>query len=287
MSLKAPVVSSAAPMAPFASRIGRVAIRALYRELAAYPTPGLVSLVDSGSHMDMDAKTFMRSLFALRHYFCVIAAAGASQSPFSVLQTLGRGAETRMLVATQGVNTHRGAIFSLGLLAAAAGLLRRTQSSLTAETLCAAVGKHWGRAILDSASSAPSSHGSLMALHHGTGGARAEAAAGFPHLLQIGLPALQRALARTGDGEAAIVESFFSLMAVIPDTNLLYRAGPRGLAFANSEAQQFLDEGGVARRDWRQRAAALHQTFVNRNLSPGGSADLLAATLFVHQIAGR
>ena len=86
-----------------------------------YPKPGLVSLVDNGSHTDMNAATFMRSLFALRHYFAAICRAGAQAAPFSDLRRLGMAAERRMLAATGGVNTHRGAIFSIGLLCAASG----------------------------------------------------------------------------------------------------------------------------------------------------------------------
>ena len=284
MSLPSPLTLSAPAEAPFTKGVGRAAVRALYRELIAYPKPGLVSPVDTGSHTDMDATTFMRSLFTLRHYFCAIAAVGLFQPPFAVLQGLGRGAESRMLEATRGVNTHRGAIFSLGLIAAAAGLMRREQSSLHPATLGEVVRSHWGRAILDSSRMSPCSHGSLMARHHGVGGARAEAAAGFPHLLQVALPALRGALARTGDREAAAIQCFFTLLAVVPDTNLLYRAGPEGLVFARRAAQRFLDKGGVEQPDWQERALAVHRVFVRRNLSPGGSADLLAATLFVEEI---
>ena len=268
----------------FSSRIGRAAVGALYRELVAYPKPGLVSLVDNGSHIDMDAQTFMRSLFALRHYFCAITAVGLSAPPFSLLQALGRAAEARMLKATQGVNTHRGAIFSLGLLAAAAGLLRTAGRPATGPALSEVIRDHWGQAILDSGNTASPSHGSLVAHRYGVGGARIEAASGFPHLFQIGLPALQQALARTGDLEAASVHCFFSLMAVVPDTNLLYRAGEGGLTFAHAAAQYFLDKGGVEQVGWQRQALSIHQAFVSRRLSPGGSADLLTATLFVHRV---
>src|SRR6478736_3489767 len=100
--------------------IGRAAIRALHTELLLYPKPGLVSAIDNGAHDDMDAGTFLRSIFALRHYFKAIASAGAAGSPFPILQHLGIEAEQRMLRATGGVNTHRGGIFCMGLLAAAA-----------------------------------------------------------------------------------------------------------------------------------------------------------------------
>src|SRR3954462_2200459 len=98
------------PIAPVwaAAPIGRAAVRALYAELALSPKPGLVSPLDSGAHDDMDMTTFMRSLFALRGYFCAIAAAGAAGAAFPALQALGIAAERRMLEATRGINTHRG-----------------------------------------------------------------------------------------------------------------------------------------------------------------------------------
>jgi hypothetical protein len=106
---------------PLASRIGRLAIRSLYREVALAAKPGLVTPWGNGSHDDMDYATFMRSLHALRPYFPAIAACGSERPDFAPLQQLGIDAEADMLLATGGVNTHRGAIFNLGLLSAAAG----------------------------------------------------------------------------------------------------------------------------------------------------------------------
>jgi triphosphoribosyl-dephospho-CoA synthase len=102
----------------FAAHVARLAVRSLHTELALYPKPGLVSMVNSGSHRDMDVVTFMRSLFALRHYFRAITRAGADDPGFAALRTLGQGAEQKMLAATGGVNTDRGTIFSLGLFCA-------------------------------------------------------------------------------------------------------------------------------------------------------------------------
>src|SRR5215218_4760441 len=96
-----PASAALAPARPSQSVIiGRAAVRALYTELALSPKPGLVSPLDSGAHDDMDMTTFMRSLFALRGYFCAIAAAGAAGADFADLQALGIAAERRMLAAT-------------------------------------------------------------------------------------------------------------------------------------------------------------------------------------------
>ena len=109
-----------------------------------------------------------------------------------------------------------------------------------------------------------------------------EAAQGFPSVYEIGLPALRSgALMAPGDAEAARVQACFALIAALEDTNLLHRGGLSGLHLAQRAARGFLDDGGVGTRDWRERAQIVHQAFVARRLSPGGSADLLAMTLFV------
>ena len=123
----------------FAREVARLAVRSLHDELCLYPKPGLVSLVDNGSHDDMDATTFMRSLFSLRHYFRKICLAGWDDAPFAQLKQLGIAAEAAMLKATRGVNTHRGAIFSLGMLCATAGRARAQGTPMTPAALRAAM----------------------------------------------------------------------------------------------------------------------------------------------------
>jgi triphosphoribosyl-dephospho-CoA synthase len=264
----------------------RAALTALYQELCAYPKPGLVSLTDSGSHQDMDAMTFMRSLFSLRNYFRDITRAGAHAAGFDELQGLGLEAESHMLEATGNTNTHRGAIFTLGLLAAAAGFLSSTGQPLEGDALGHVVHERWGPPILRSVPSTPCSHGTFVASRYGAAGARQEAAAGFPHVFHIGLPTLSGCLSKGADFHSAVLQSFFGLMAVLPDTNLLFRGGARGLSWARTAAQSFLDKGGVYRENWREHALAIHHEMIARNLSPGGSADLLAATIFVRRLQG-
>jgi triphosphoribosyl-dephospho-CoA synthase len=131
--------------------IGRAATLALHDELALAPKPGLVTPTDTGSHTDMDARTFMRSLSALRGYFVRIAALGAEGAPFQDLQRCGIDAEARMLAATGGINTHRGAIFMLGLLCAAAGAAAVDGQSLNPTLLRDTLSTRWGHALHDRA----------------------------------------------------------------------------------------------------------------------------------------
>lgn len=185
-----------------------------------------------------------------------------------------------MFAATSGINTHRGAIFGLGLLCAAAGARAsgRVDFGLPLGTI---ISRLWGSSIFDGPVLLHS-HGSVARCRFAAGGARVEAATGFPSVYRIGLPALRKGrLAAPEDEEAARVEACFALIASVEDTNLLHRGGLDGLCFAQRATKRFLDEGGVGRQNWRARAQSVHESFVARRLSPGGSADLLAMTLFV------
>ena len=263
-----------------AGAIGDKAVSCLLSELETWPKPGLVSHVDNGSHDDMDADTFRKSASAIKPYFQHLADAAVGGCSMGRLRIIGRDAEEAMLAATSGVNTHRGAIFGLGLLCAAAGA---RAGGLVDPTLPlgGVVVRLWGGGILDGP--APlHSHGSAARRRFHAGGARVEAARGFPSVYQVGLPALRSAgRAVPDDPEAARVEACFALIASVEDTNLLHRGGLEGLHFARRATGRFLDEGGVRRAGWRARAQTIHEDFVIRRLSPGGSADLLAMTLFV------
>ena len=286
----APQAPSPAAQRRFAGEIARLAVGSLYAELCLYPKPGLVSLVDSGSHTDMNAATFMRSLFSLRHYFRSICLAGLNDAPFARLKQLGISAETAMLKATRGVNTHRGAIFSLGLLCAAAGRARAQGTPMTPAALRATMLIRWGEELAMHASApsppaAATSNGLRVAARYAASGAREEGALGLPSVFEIGVPALQAARARGATMTMARVDALFALMAHISDSNVYHRAGPQGARTVRLHAQRFLDAGGTANSDWHGLALASHRVFVERRLSPGGAADLLAASCLVQSIA--
>ncbi|WP_083237311.1 MULTISPECIES: triphosphoribosyl-dephospho-CoA synthase MdcB [Burkholderia] len=271
-----------AATASVSAEIAAQATRCLLVEIDTWPKPGLVSHVDSGSHDDMSADTFRRSAAALRPFFAELADAGARDANMAALRRIGLRAESAMLDATHGVNTHRGAIFGLGLLCAAAGL--RAASHVphrAAAPLGAIVAERWGAAIVRGPR-ALDSHGECASRRYGVGGARAEAAGGFPSVYTLGVHALaDAAQLAPGNPEAARVHACFVLIAGIDDTNLLHRGGLDGLVFAQRTARDFLARGGVGAIDWHSRAVAAHRAFVARRLSPGGAADLLAMSLFV------
>jgi triphosphoribosyl-dephospho-CoA synthase len=231
----------------------------------------------------MDADTLNRGATALGPYLCALTEAGATNCGMDRLRILGLDAEAAMLKATGGVNTHRGAIFGLGLLCAAAGA-KFGGTTETAAPLGPAVEQLWGKEILNGPVTLRS-HGVEARRRYGAGGARREAAEGFPSIYDVGLPALrQAAVMAPADAEAGRVHACFSLIAAVEDTNLLHRGGTAGLYFARSAARSFLDRGSVGHHDWRAHARTVHEAFIERRLSPGGSADLLAMSLFVQAV---
>jgi triphosphoribosyl-dephospho-CoA synthase len=263
----------------WAERVAAMAEHSLLLEVATFPKPGLVSDVDNGSHTDMDAALFRRSAAAIRPFFRELVIAGGCNAEMATLRRIGLRAEHAMLHATRGVNTHRGAIFGVGLLCAAAGLRARGHDYVKVP-LGRLVAARWGRDIIGGPRLSDS-HGEMASRRYGAGGARREAARGFPSVYEVGLPAFLTALhATAGDAAAARVQACFALIAVLEDTNLLHRGGAGGLRFAQQCAQHFLDAGGVRQPHWQVHAEVVHRAFVERRLSPGGAADVLAMSVF-------
>jgi len=227
---------SGAPCIVDSEAVAASAVQCLLLELETWPKPGLVSHVDSGSHDDMDADTFRASIAAIASYFRVLAEAGACGCGMGRLRVIGLEAEAAMVAATAGVNTHRGAIFGMGLLCAAVGATAGGHIDPTL-SLGATVSRLWGDSILDGPVLLHG-HGSGVRRRFGAGGARMEAAQGFPSVYEVGLPALRRGVLNApDDAQAARVEACFALIAAVEDTNLLHRAGPSGLQFARLAAR--------------------------------------------------
>lgn len=263
------------------------AVSALMQELEAYPKPGLVSPRDSGAHADMGYDLMRRSANALLLPFADIAAAGREGLPFQgSLIPLGLAAEREMLRTTGGVNTHRGAIFTLGMLLAAMARTESAARPTTPESIRAVLLETWGDALKAHAAAdgADASHGAIVRKTTGAGGARAEAASGFPDIFETGIPAYREALATGLDPNAARIQTLFALMEAAEDSNVIFRGGREAADFVRRAAAEFLAAGGCFSDGWFARAENIHREFIRRNLSPGGCADLLSGTLLV---AGR
>lgn len=251
----------------------QLAVQSLLCEVYATPKPGLVDRNGSGSHRDMDLFTFLTSSAVLWPYFRQCAAIGMDggepETVFSRLREAGLEAERRMLRATGGVNTHKGAIFTLGLLCGAAGMTSPEQWH--PKTLCGLCAR-MTHGLTDRelhTKTTPRTAGERIFRTYGIAGARGQAEAGFPGAL-TGLKALEACLEKGLSLNRALCESLLAIMASTADTNLIHRGG--------MEAQEWV----WAILKTHPEPADLCREFEKRNLSPGGSADLLAAACFLH-----
>ena len=267
--------------------VSRLAGQALLDEVLTSPKPGLVDRFNNGSHQDMDIFTFAASVTALQPYFAACARMGldtarsAAQDAFASLRLPGRMAEGAMLEATGGVNTHRGAIFSLGLLCAAAGRLSRQE--WRADRLldvCAAMTA--GLTSHDFAGLTPENartFGQKLYLSHGIAGVRGEAEQGFPLVRIYGYPKLQAGLAAGLSINEAGCAALLALMAHNTDTNIIHRGGLDGQRQTAADAARLLEQEAFPAAD---ALAAFDRALTQKNISPGGSADLLAMCYLLH-----
>ena len=244
-----------------AQRLAELAVQALLEEVDQTPKPGLVDRNNRGAHRDMDRDLFHRSARSLLPYFRQAVTLGLERADcMGPLQAAGLAAERVMLAKTGGVNTHRGAVYAFGLILAAMGSRLARGGDVFA-----------GAAALAESGLPPAagSHGQRARQRYGASGARGEALAGFPHARHA-----WAALARPGGRDAALL----TLLAEVEDTNLLHRGGPEGLALVQSRARSILAASPPA---YGEGLLELDRACIARNLSPGGSADLLALALFL------
>jgi triphosphoribosyl-dephospho-CoA synthase len=191
-----------------------------------------------------------------------------------------------MLAATGGVNTHKGSVFAFGLACGAVGRLAALGQNIDADTVCDEVASIAAGVVERELGANRETRTAGEAIHrrHGLTGARGEAASGFATVRHGSLPALRAALAERDDSDRALHAAFLHLLEQNPDTNLVARGGLDGLAFARSAAAALRQAGGVDAPDYLDRLAALDDAFIAKNLSPGGSADLLAMTWFLMRL---
>lgn len=264
--------------------IGRMAVQSLLCELYATPKPGLVDQNNSGSHSDMDFYTFLRSAAALESYFTRCAYIGLQGGRpgdiFARLRQAGLEAETRMLRATGGVNTHKGAIFSLGILCGAAGTLlpQQWRDPGMVGSRCAALARGLVRRDFECMEH-PVTAGEQLFEKHGITGARGQAESGFRVAWETGLPVLEAGLAEGRSFNDCLCAALMHILVTTQDTNLIKRSNLAVLGQIQGAVSAML---AVRPYPEKEILEALDQTFIRRNLSPGGSADLLSATCFFH-----
>lgn len=266
---------------------------ALLGEVYTTPKPGLVDCHDNGAHKDMDVELFEISTDAIAPYITRMFFTGYvwNRTPgelFTEIRKIGVRAEQAMFRATGGVNTHKGMIFTMGILAAASGSIYgrdqkinsdevfKLASLMTAELL--------ENEFVEMNSREPETHGEILYRKYGERGIRGQAQKGFPIIRNMALPLLTEYRNAGHDDNRANINVLLKIMSVLTDTNVWTRGSLEEMRWLQKEAEGILKPGGAFKDSGLAKIKELNLTCICRNLSPGGAADILGATLFMYQL---
>ena len=281
MAIVLPILRQVAPIRSVldAGQLAELARQALVAEVELTPKPGLVDRRGAGAHSDLSLDVMRQSAAAIAPYFEAMGDSAQSM-PFdrglrTEVAAIGRAAESAMLQATNGSNAHKGAIWILGLLVTAAS------RGIDLNPAAIAQDAAFLARLPDRAQPQLLSHGEMVRARYGATGARGEAFAGFPHVLHVGLPTLRAERNRARTETNSRLWALLNIMARLEDTCVLYRGGAEGLAIVQKGASDALLAGGPGSVAGELAMLRLDQELLIRNISPGGAADLLAATLFL------
>ena len=281
MAIVLPILRQVAPIRSVldAGQLAELARQALVAEVELTPKPGLVDRRGAGAHSDLSLDLMRQSAAAIAPYFEAMGDSAQSM-PFdrglrTEVAAIGRAAESAMLQATNGSNAHKGAIWVLGLLVTAAS------RGIDLNPAAIAQDAAFLARLPDRAQPQLLSHGEMVRARYGATGARGEAFAGFPHVLHVGLPTLRAERNRARTETNSRLWALLNIMARLEDTCVLYRGGAEGLAIVQKGALDALLAGGPGSVAGELAMLRLDQELLIRNISPGGAADLLAATLFL------
>ena len=280
------------------NHIGLLMQKALFYEVNTSLKPGLVDRLHNGSHKDMRLSTFINSAYSLTDYFCQCVKEGLScdcskkELPllFQKLRGIGKQAEKNMLFATQGINTHKGIVFSGGILCAAIGYYISTNSKdissenflLSLPEICRCMLPELLSDYLTLTPDTTKTNGEKLYLKYKITGIRGEAKQGFPLLFNVGFPLFQAVLKKGFSLWQAGLITLLHYIACTEDTNLIIRSDYQLACKIQKDLQQFL-----AHATYEKQLSILPKLdafFVSRNISPGGSADMLALTYFLYFI---
>ena len=263
--------------------LARTATQCLIDEARLSPKPGLVDSRGNGAHHDLTLALMERSAHSLTSTFQALAQQSWQRpADIALRQTvgrLGREGEKQMMTATDGVNTHRGAIWALGLLVSAVAMHGGTGSAQQVAATAAELAK-----LPDAAAPRVYSKGLRATHRYQVPGAREEAQQAFPHVMQRALPQLRLSRLNGSSETQARLDALMAIMTSLTDTCVLSRAGLEGLDAMQDGARAVLRAGGCAHPAGQAALAMLDEQMLALNASPGGAADLLAATLFLDRI---
>lgn len=273
--------------------VGKAATEALIEEVSTTPKPGLVDRGSSGAHKDMDYRTFLDSAAAISFYLYKMADIGSGWNKdlkdlFQAIRVVGMEAEAAMFQATKGVNTHKGLIFSAGILAAASAYVYKKTGKFDTDGIFRVSAEMTYDALesdfrkIDRSN--PRTNGEKLYVKYGNRGIRGEVQSGFQSVKTISLP-LMRSLKKRGvDGNLANIQVLFNLMASLDDTNILSRHDDEMLRYVKKTAQDVLNLGGIFTSEGMDRITRLDGEFIEKNISSGGCADLLAVTIMMNKL---
>lgn len=260
-------------------------VRALMAEVSVTPKPGLVDRNNSGAHKDMGFFTFLDSASGLMPWFRAFFQTGwvlhgrDSETLFEQLRCVGRQAEEAMFRASGGVNTHKGMIFSMAILCGALGRLTASGGPPTSEALAESCKELGAYALKDISRKEEDTNGKRCFRQFKILGVRGEAASGFQSVFRHGLPILKERLARGWPLNDAAVAALLSFMSEVADTNMIHRGGIEEAGRRQAQSRLLAEELDPARI--HEIALVLDGEYIQKNLSPGGCADLLAVTLML------
>ncbi len=267
-----------------AKKISVLALKAILTEISLTPKPGLVDKFSNGSHDDMNFQTFIDSSAAISGGFCELVHAGFSfhendrASALPVIRNIGLRMESAMYEATKNINTQRGIIFLMGLSLFCCGMLYRDNDHFEIELFRGVIKdicKNLVRKELGGFSRKKSSHGEDIFNKYGVSGARGEAESGFRMVFEYGLPQLSRV---TNLNDEAMINCFLAIASNISDTNILYRRGPEVLLKFQNHCKFVFENFN------NSNYATILEFCKSENISPGGSADLLAVSIFIWSV---
>lgn len=270
-------------------QIGGAVVKGTLLEVCSYPKPGLVSSISIGSHKDMNVLTFMIGSATLAPAFYLCAQAGRDHQKelselLAVLRNIGTEFEKRLLEATKGVNTQRGILFAGGMLCGAVGYLSKKGACLDSDSILSAVSAL--TCGLTNRELEPLLHtkkerltaGEQLYLKYKTKGIRGEVEQGFLSVKKAGLPALMKALEEGLDLNYCLVHTLISLMTCVEDSTIVWRKGSGALLSVQKRAREILDCGSVFTKEGVREIYKMDKELIAENISPGGSADLVAIT---------
>ncbi len=274
--------------------IANFAVRSLLYEVSVTPKPGLVDRANNGSHRDMNFYSFLNSASVLWPYFHECACLGleyAGCAPellpdlFARLRLPGKRAENQMLYATEGVNTHKGAIFSMGILCAALGAALPAERKQPEKMLKLCSSMTAGITEYDFVGltkQTARTAGQRFYVTYGITGIRGEIEAGLPVVSRYGLPLLEQLLLEGKSEDETGAAVLLTIMAHMTDTNLIARSDLKTQKAVSAHVQKVIEENNCP------DAALLdemNEQFTEKNLSPGGSADMLAVCWMLHFVS--